>query len=198
MVNKKDNTINMLKDELNNKDKELRDTEMEFKKLMEANNDLLTENNNLKKENQMNYTNPYTNLELEGQPYLDENMINTNMSIMVKQRMAGLYSTLTNSTSNQGASLNMGVWFSYLFIFERAKYFMSCCQIETQLDDVAKVVYLALYYGSLNGTIGFTMDEMDVIYFILLKRKLISMERWNELKVSLLIIIIVLILKRKK
>ncbi|MBQ6628767.1 MAG: hypothetical protein IJH65_08130 [Methanobrevibacter sp.] len=105
MITNKDKTIDTLKTELNNKDKELRDTEMEFKKLMEANNDLLTENNNLKKENQMNYTNPYTNLTLDGQPYLDENMINTNMSIMVKQRMAGLYSTLTN----KGASLNMGV-----------------------------------------------------------------------------------------
>ena len=172
MVNKKDNTINMLKDELNNKDKELRDTEMEFKKLMEANNDLLTENNNLKKENQMNYTNPYTNLELEGQPYLDENMINTNMSIMVKQRMAGLYSTLNNSTGTKGATLNMGVWFSYLFILERAKYFMSCCQIETQLDDVAKIVYLALYYGSLNGTIGFTMDEKGCYLFYITEKKI--------------------------
>lgn len=163
MTNKKDNTINLLKDELNSKDKELRNTEMEFKKLMEANNDLLAENNNLKKENQMNYP----DLNLEGQPYLDENMINTNMSIMVKQRMAGLYTVLNN-----GATLNMGIWFSYLFILERAKYFMSCCQIETQLDDVAKVVYLALYYGSLNGCVGFTMDENGCYLFYITKKKI--------------------------
>ncbi|MBQ6628768.1 MAG: hypothetical protein IJH65_08135 [Methanobrevibacter sp.] len=55
---------------------------------------------------------------------------------------------------------------------ERAKYFMSCCQIETQLDDVAKVVYLALYYGSLNGTIGFTMDEKGCYLFYITKKKI--------------------------
>ena len=172
MIANKDKTINTLKQELNNKDKELRQTQMDFKKIMEANDVLLNENK--QKEQQINqmYQIPYTNLDLDGQPYLDENMINTNMSIMVKQRLAGLYSTLTGSNNGNGTGLNMGVWFSYLFILERAKYFMSCCQIKTKLDDVAKLVYLALYYGSLNGSIGFTMDTNGCYLFYITKKKI--------------------------
>ena len=47
---------------------------------------------------------------------------------------------------------------------------MSCCQIETKLDEVAKVVYLALYYGSLNGCVGFTMDENGCYLFYITKK----------------------------
>lgn len=162
------NIIDSLKTELASKDQQLRNSEMNFKKLMEANNDLIAQTK--EQTNQINQMLqiPYTNLDLDGQPYLDENMINTNMSIMVKQRLAGLYSTLTSN----GTGLNMGVWFSYLFILERAKYFMSCCQIKTKLDDVAKLVYLALYYGSLNGTIGFTMNEQGGYLFYITEKEI--------------------------
>ena len=98
------NTIDTLKKELAEKDKEVRNTNINFNKLMTANNDLLAqikETNTALNSNQFQ-TNPYLNLNLEGQPYLDENMINTNMSIMVKQRLAGLYSTLTGGTSANG------------------------------------------------------------------------------------------------
>ena len=168
----KDKTITTLKEELNNKDKELRTTQMEYKKVLEANNDLLTQTK--EQSNQINQMLqiPYLNLDLDGEPYLDENMINTNMSIMVKQKLAGLYSTLTNQNGNGTNTMSMGVWFSYLFILERAKYFMSCCQIKSQLDDVVKLVYLALYYGSLNGSIGFTMDTNGCYLFYITEKEI--------------------------
>lgn len=168
MITNKDKIINTLKQELNTKDKELRQAQMDFKKMIEANDVLLNENKQQSQQINQMLQIPYTNLDLDGQPYLDENMINTNMSIMVKQRLAGLYSTLTSN----GTGLNMGVWFSYLFILERAKYFMSCCQIKTKLDDVAKLVYLALYYGSLNGTIGFTMNEQGGYLFYITEKEI--------------------------
>lgn len=160
-------TIDDLKSELNNKDKQLRQTEINFKKLMEANNELIAQTKEQTATiNQLNQI-PYANLELADQPYLDENMINTNMSIMVKQKLANLYSTLTKGNNDPN-----GVWFSYLFILERAKYFMSCCQIQTSMDKVAQLVYLALYYGALNGTIGFTMDEKGGYLFYITEKEI--------------------------
>lgn len=165
------NTIDTLKNELAQKDKVLRTQEMNFKKLMEANNELIAQTKEQTQQINQMLKVPYTNLELEGQPYLDKNMINTNMSIMVKQKLAGLYSALTNSNSEQ-QGLASGVWFSYLFILERAKYFMSCCQIQSSMDKVAELIYLALYYGSLNGTIGFTMDEQGGYLFYITEKEI--------------------------
>ena len=175
-------TIDTLKKELAEKDKEVRNTNMNFNKLMTANNDLLAqikETNTALNSNQFQ-TNPYLHLNLEDQPYLDENMINTNMSIMVKQRLAGLYSTLTGGASANGTgAVAMNVWFSYLFILERAKYFMSCVQFETQLDDVAELLYLGLYYGSLNGQIGFTMDANGCYLFYITEKEI---DKYGKIK----------------
>lgn len=175
MTTKKDDTINTLKQELGKKDEELRQTQMNFNKVMTANNELIQENKQLQASatQQEMMSNPYLDLTLNKQPYLDENMINTNMSIMVKQKLAGLYSTLTATANGESNGVNgMSVWFSYLFILERAKYFMSCCQIESELDDVVKVVYLAFYYGSLNGSVGLTMDSNGTYLFYITEKEI--------------------------
>ncbi|MBO7044124.1 hypothetical protein J6W34_06295 [bacterium] len=103
MTTKKDDTINTLKQELGKKDEELRQSQINFNKVMTANNELIEENKQLQASatQQEIMSNPYLDLTLDKQPYLDENMINTNMSIMVKQRLAGLYSTLTATANGE-------------------------------------------------------------------------------------------------
>ncbi|MBO7044123.1 hypothetical protein J6W34_06290 [bacterium] len=49
---------------------------------------------------------------------------------------------------------------------------MSCCQIESDLDDVVKVVYLAFYYGSLNGSVGLTMDSNGTYLFYINEKEI--------------------------
>lgn len=181
MVNKKDLQVEINKQKAINENlqKQVNNLQGAYNKLLNANDIVVGQNKNLQTElNNEIMKNPYTNLTLESlysSPYVDSNVINTNMSIMTKQKLAGLSSDLeaiaNGKQSNSGVGGN-SVWFSYLFILERAKYFMSCCQIESRLDNVVNEVYLALYYGSLNGTIGFTMDKNGCYLFYITKKKL--------------------------
>ena len=56
---------------------------------------------------------------------------------------------------------------------------MSCVQFETQLDDVAELLYLGLYYGALNGQIGFTMDSNGSYLFYITEKEI---DKYGKIK----------------
>lgn len=168
MTTKKDlenlnNRISNLEKQVEAKDKQLNEQQKNYSKLVQIANDLQAQT-----VSQQTYINqiaqiPFNNLELnEDTPYLDENQINTNMSIMVKQKMGGLFTSLQQATNNVD---NMSVFYSYLLILERAKYFMSCCQFDGSNEDLVELLYLGLYYGSMNGEVALTVDSNGCYLF---------------------------------
>ena len=153
---------------------ELEELKTQVKDLQNANFNMAQLNDTLVKTNQtlsqnldksMFPNNPFNNLNLNGQPYLDPNQIDTNMSVMVKQKMSGLSEELTT-----GKDVSNQTWFSYIFILERAKYFMACVQFDGENYKLIQLLYKALYYGSLNGQIGIVHDE-NGYYLIYITKK---------------------------
>ena len=158
---------------LNKTKQEINDLKSEVAKLKQSNINMINLNSDLVKSNQTlsqnldakNFpNNPFNNLNLNGEPYLDPNQINTNMSIMVKQQMSDI------NGLTQGGNVNNQIWFSYLFILERAKYFMSCVQFDGENYKLIELLYKALYYGSLNGQVGIVHDE-NGYYLIYITKK---------------------------
>lgn len=159
---------------LNKTKQELEQLKTQVKDLQNANLNMAQLNDTLVKTNQtlsqnldksLFPNNPFNNLNLNGQPYLDPNQINTNMSVMVKQKMSGLSEELGN-----GGDVSNQTWFSYIFILERAKYFMACVQFDGDNYKLIQLLYKALYYGSLNGQIGIVHDE-NGYYLIYITKK---------------------------
>lgn len=159
---------------LNKTKQELEELKTQVKDLQKANLNMAQLNDTLVKTNQtlsqnldksLFPNNPFNNLNLNGQPYLDPNQINTNMSIMVKQKMSGLSEEL-----GKGRDVSNQTWFSYIFILERAKYFMACIQFDGDNYKLIQLLYKALYYGSLNGQIGIVHDE-NGYYLIYITKK---------------------------
>lgn len=91
---------------------------------------------------------PFNSLDVYSQNLLNEDVINTNMSIKVKQALAGV---------NEGAS--GGTMMLYLLILERARYFMSCVVFDSQNYRLVKTLYKALYYGAMNGSIAIVREN---------------------------------------
>ena len=158
---------------LNKTKQEINDLKSEVQKLKQSNINMINLNSDLVKSNQTlsqnldakNFpNNPFNNLNLNGEPYLDPNQINTNMSIMVKQKMSGI-DGLTD-----GGNVSNQIWFSYLFILERAKYFMSCVQFDGENYKLIELLYKVLYYGSLNGQVGIIKDDKGY-YLIYITKK---------------------------
>ena len=171
MINKNKAQIENLK-ETNSKQaqqiadltKKQQSLEHSFNQVLQTNTDLLVENKNL--QNSLNSQIPFTNLSLDGVPYIDSNQINANMSIRVKQQMGGMLDVV--STSSNGSTNNSpasDVWITYLLILERAKYFMSCCQFEGTVEPLVELLYQGLYYGALNGSIALTIDDKGAYLF---------------------------------
>ena len=61
---------------------------------------------------------------------------------------------------------------------------MSCVQFETVLDDVAELLYLGLYYGALNGQIGFTMDSNGCYLFYITEKEIDKYVKKGEKKLK--------------
>ncbi|MBO7733292.1 MAG: hypothetical protein J6S67_12080 [Methanobrevibacter sp.] len=109
MINKNKAQIENLK-ETNSKQaqqiadltKKQQSLEHSFNQVLQTNTDLLVENKNL--QNSLNSQIPFTNLSLDGVPYIDSNQINANMSIRVKQQMGGMLDVV--STSSNGSTNN--------------------------------------------------------------------------------------------
>ena len=159
---------------LNKTKQEIQELKTQVNDLQKANLNMAQLNDTLVKTNQtlsqnldksLFPNNPFNNLNLNGQPYLDPNQINTNMSVMVKQKMSGLSEELGN-----GGDVSNQTWFSYIFILERAKYFMACVQFDGENYKLIQLLYKALYYGSLNGQIGIVHDE-NGYYLIYITKK---------------------------
>lgn len=159
---------------LNKTKQEIEELKTQIKDLQKSNINMAQLNDTLVKTNQtlsqnldksLFPNNPFNNLNLNGQPYLDPNQINTNMSVMVKQKMSGLSEELGN-----GGDVSNQTWFSYIFILERAKYFMACVQFDGDNYKLIQLLYKALYYGSLNGQIGIVHDE-NGYYLIYITKK---------------------------
>ena len=159
---------------LNKTKQEIQELKTQVNDLQKANLNMAQLNDTLVKTNQtlsqnldksLFPNNPFNNLNLNGQPYLDPNQINTNMSVMVKQKMSGLSEELGN-----GGDVSNQTWFSYIFILERAKYFMACVQFDGDNYKLIQLLYKALYYGSLNGQIGIVHDE-NGYYLIYITKK---------------------------
>ena len=159
---------------LNKTKQELNELKEQVKNLQNANVNMAQLNDTLVKTNQtlsqnldksLFPNNPFNNLNLNGQPYLDPNQINTNMSVMVKEKMSGLSEEL-----GKGGDVSNQTWFSYIFILERAKYFMACVQFDGDNYKLIQLLYKALYYGSLNGQIGIVHDE-NGYYLIYITKK---------------------------
>ena len=97
---------------LNKTKQEIEELKAKIKQLEQSNLNMAELNNTLVQDNQtlsqnLNQSlmpnNPFVNLNLTGEPYLDPSQINTNMSVMVKQNMMALNSELGNggNVSNQ-------------------------------------------------------------------------------------------------
>lgn len=159
---------------LNKTKQEIQELKTQVNDLQKANLSMAQLNDTLVKTNQtlsqnldksLFPNNPFNNLNLNGQPYLDPNQINTNMSVLVKQKMSGLSEEL-----GTGGDVSNQTWFSYIFILERAKYFMACVQFDGENYKLIQLLYKALYYGSLNGQIGIVHDE-NGYYLIYITKK---------------------------
>ena len=114
MVNKKDlqSEINKQKAINENLQKQVDNLQGAYNKLLNANDIVVGQNKNLQTElNNEIMKNPYTNLTLESlysSPYVDSNVINTNMSIMTKQKLAGLSSDLEAIANGKQSNSGVG------------------------------------------------------------------------------------------
>ena len=159
--------LNKTKQEIEELKQKIKQLETSNLNMAELNNTLVQDNKTLSQNLNQSLmpNNPFNNLNLAGEPYLDPNQINTNMSVMVKQNMMAL-----NEEVGKGGNVSNAVWFSYIFILERAKYFMSCVQFDGDNYKLIELLYKALYYGSLNGQVGIVHDE-NGYYLIYITKK---------------------------
>lgn len=159
--------LNKTKQEIEELKAKIKQLETSNLNMAELNNTLVQDNKTLSQNLNQSLmpNNPFNNLNLAGEPYLDPDQINTNMSVMVKQNMMVLNQELGN-----GGNVSNAVWFSYIFILERAKYFMSCVQFDGDNYKLIELLYKALYYGSLNGQVGIVHDEKGY-YLIYITKK---------------------------
>ena len=159
--------LNKTKQEIEELKTKIKQLETSNLNMAELNNTLVQDNKTLSQNLNQSLmpNNPFNNLNLAGEPYLDPNQINTNMSVMVKQNMMAL-----NEEVGKGGNVSNAVWFSYIFILERAKYFMSCVQFDGENYKLIELLYKALYYGSLNGQVGIVHDE-NGYYLIYITKK---------------------------
>ena len=159
--------LNKTKQEIEELKQKIKQLETSNLNMAELNNTLVQDNKTLSQNLNQSLmpNNPFNNLNLAGEPYLDPSQINTNMSVMVKQNMMVL-----NEEVGKGGNVSNAVWFSYIFILERAKYFMSCVQFDGDNYKLIELLYKALYYGSLNGQVGVVHDE-NGYYLIYITKK---------------------------
>ena len=159
--------LNKTKQEIEELKQKIKQLETSNLNMAELNNTLVQDNKTLSQNLNQSLmpNNPFNNLNLAGEPYLDPDQINTNMSVMVKQNMMAL-----NEEVGKGGNVSNAVWFSYIFILERAKYFMSCVQFDGDNYKLIELLYKALYYGSLNGQVGIVHDE-NGYYLIYITKK---------------------------
>lgn len=92
---------------------------------------------------------PFNDLDIYSQTLLESNKINTLMSIKVKQALAGIGVEDSNS----------GNFLVYLLVLERARYFKACVVFKGDNYKLIKLLYEALYYGSMNGSIAIVNDK---------------------------------------
>lgn len=70
------------------------------------------------------------------------------MAINVKNALAGI---------NAGG--DSGDFLVYMLVLERARYFSSCVVFKGEDNDLIKLLYQALYYGSMNGSIAIVKEQ---------------------------------------
>lgn len=111
---------------------------------------------------------PFDNINLLQQKMVQQPFVNVNMSIAVKDSIYGI------STMSGGND-----WIAWLFVLERARYFKSCVVFKCLDDKLVKCFYEALYYGSLNGSIGIVKED-DNYFLVYLKS--VKYDKFGRLK----------------
>lgn len=91
---------------------------------------------------------PFNDLDIYSQSLLDASLINATMSIKVHEALAGI-----------GVGSGGGDFLVYLLVLERAKYFSSCVVFKGEEYKLIRLLYKALYYGSLNGSIAIVKEK---------------------------------------
>lgn len=112
---------------------------------------------------------PFNDLDIYSQKILNEDMLNANMSIAVKNAMAGI------GIENGGG----GIFLIYLLVLERARYFSSCVVFKGENVKLIKLLYKALYYGSMNGSIAIIKEDNKFYLAYVITKKL---DKFGELK----------------
>lgn len=112
---------------------------------------------------------PFNDLDIYSQKLLDPSLINTHMSIKVKDSLAGI-----GIESGGGGSFLV-----YLLVLERARYFQSCVVFKGEDTKLIKLLYKALFYGSMNGSIAIVKEDSKYFLAYVTTKKI---NKYGELK----------------